>query len=52
MKVDDNIKKFLAEDVLDTLSIYNREMEVLFEVFMPENYNSKLGFSWNEIRLL
>lgn len=24
MKVDDNIKKFLAEDVIDTLSIYNR----------------------------
>jgi hypothetical protein len=26
MKVDDNIKKFLSEDVIDTLSLYNKEL--------------------------
>ncbi len=52
MKVDDNLKKFLNEDVINCLGQYNKELETLFEVYMPENYNSKLGFSWNEIRLL
>ncbi len=52
MKVDDNVKKIITGDVLGTLAQYNKEFETLFEVYMPENYNNKLGFSWNEIRLL
>jgi hypothetical protein len=47
MKVDDNLKRFLNEDVIYSLAHYQKEFETLFEVYMPENYNLGLGFEWN-----
>lgn len=52
IKLDDNLKKILTRQTIELLKAYQKEMMALFEMYLPENFNGKLGFSWQEIKYL
>lgn len=36
----------LTRETIITINDYDTELQTIFEVYMPENYNSNLDFSW------
>lgn len=52
MKVDDTLKKLMTKENLKGLMGYKEAFQQIFTMYSPENYNRKLKFFWNEIKLL
>ena len=42
----------LNKDVIRTITEYDHNLETVFEIYMPENYNYHLDFKWEEIKIL
>ncbi len=42
----------LSREAITTISDYDNELQTIFEVYMPQNYNSNLEFNWQEIKIL
>jgi hypothetical protein len=52
IKMDDNIKKLITKETVNALKNFEKEFETVFEIYMPENFNAKMGFTWFEIKYL
>jgi len=52
VKIDEPVKKMLNKSVIDLMSDYDNEMQSIFEIYMPENYNNNLDFKWEELKVL
>jgi hypothetical protein len=52
IKMDENLKKFITREMIDLLRTYEKELEIVYLIYIPENFNSKMGFSWQEIKFL
>lgn len=52
MKLDESIKKMLNKDIIAGINEFDKEFQYIFEIYMPENYNSGLEFIWDEIKVL
>lgn len=52
LKLDDNVKKYLTRETINVLRGFQRELEIIFEIYLPQNFNGRMGFSWEEIRYL
>lgn len=52
IKIDESVRKMLNRETIITLNDLDSELQAVFEVYMPENYNSGLEFSWDEIKVL
>lgn len=50
--MDESIRKMLNKETISTINEYDQELQTVFEVYMPENYNLNLEFSWEEIKVL
>ena len=37
----------LNKPVIDLISEYDHELQSVFEIYMPENYNNNLDFKWD-----
>lgn len=46
MKADDSIRKMLNRETIDALGEFDSEMQTIFEIYMPENFNLNLEFRW------
>lgn len=46
IKVDDSIKKLLNKEVIATITEVESELQTVFEIYMPENFNNNLDFKW------
>lgn len=42
----------LTKDTIYAINDYDKELEKVFEIYMPENYNQHLEFKWEEIKAL
>lgn len=52
MKIDETIKKFITKDTIKYLLDYEDDMHRVFIMYIPENYNKNLDFSWEEAKML
>lgn len=52
MRLDDSIRKMLTRETVAALGEIDRELQTVFEIYMPENYNLGLEFGWEEIKVL
>ena len=52
IKVDDSIRKMFNKEIISTISEFDPELQSVFEIYMPENYNNNLDFRWEEIKVL
>jgi hypothetical protein len=52
IKVDDSIRKMITKETLYALNDFDAELQSVFEIYMPENFNLNLNFNWEEIKIL
>lgn len=52
IKIDDSLRKMLTKQTINTLDELDKEFQTIFEIYMPENYNQGLEFTWEEIKIL
>jgi hypothetical protein len=52
IKADDSIRKMLNKETIQIINEYDSELRTVFEIYMPENYNNRLEFKWEEIKVL
>lgn len=46
IKIDDSLKKMLTKQTINSLDELDKEFETIFEIYMPQNYNQGLEFTW------
>lgn len=42
----------LTKEAIYALNDFNNELETIYEIYMPENFNLGLNFKWEEIKIL
>jgi hypothetical protein len=47
MRLDETVKKFVTRDALKCLLDFEEDMHRIFVIYIPENYNKNLDFSWH-----
>jgi hypothetical protein len=47
MRLDETIKKFLTKETLKYVMDFEEDMHRVFVMYIPENYNKNLEFSWH-----
>lgn len=47
MRLDETVKKFLMRDTVKFLLDFEEDMQRAFVMYIPENYNKSLDFSWH-----
>jgi hypothetical protein len=50
--MDENIKKLITKETISVLKKFEKEFETVFEIYIPENFNCKMGFTWYEIKYI